>query len=284
MPYLEHFRLKQEPFGLTPNRALYYPENHAQILAALLYAIERGEGIVKVVGEVGTGKTMLCRLLLQSLTEFAEVAYITAPRTDPLAIVQNVCKEFGIKTVKGQDLFDLLSRHLIKVREEGRRAILVVDEAQSLDQRGLETVRLLTNYETDDSKLLQVVLFGQPELDQLLRQHSLRQLAQRITFSLYTQPFDRDAVKRYVQHRVNLCTLAETPHHLFSKVALDMIARASRGVPRVVNVLADRALLAAYAESAREVQRRHVRIALQEGDLWPVSPSLWARIVESILP
>ncbi|HAU29205.1 MAG TPA: AAA family ATPase [Rhodospirillaceae bacterium] len=284
MLYLDHFRLKSEPFGLTPNRALYYPENHAQILAALMYAIERGEGIVKVVGEVGTGKTMLCRLLLQALDDFAEVAYITAPRTDPLAIVKNVCKDFGIKVSGHQDPFDLLSQHLIDVRKTGRKSILVVDESQALGARGLEAVRLLTNYETDDSKLLQVVLFGQPELDDLLRQRDLRQLAQRITFSLYTRAFDRDAVGRYIHHRVSLCTYAESPHYLFSKVALDMIARESRGVPRVVNILADRSLLAAYAEGAKQVQRRHVRVAVQEGMLWPESPSFWARMVEAILP
>lgn len=280
MLYLAHFNLTRPPFDLTPNRALFFPDHHDKVLNALSFSVGRGEGIVKVVGEVGTGKTMLCRLLLQSLEEEDhEVAFITAPRNDPLAIASNVCREFGLAVAPGEDPAQLLAPFLTKIHGQGRRAVLLIDEAQALDRRGLETVRLLSNFETDEAKLLTVILFGQPELDQILSRHEMRQLYQRITFSFQTRPFDRQTAIRYLQHRIDRSTDSPAPHRILADGALAKLARASRGIPRLLNVLADRALMAAYADGAREVGTRHVRQALAEGVPWPRPPSLVARLL-----
>ncbi len=269
MPYLEHFQLYRKPFDLTPTRALFFPEQHEQVLTALTYALERGDGIIKVVGEVGTGKTLLCRMLIHALMEVHEVAFMTAPRTDPQTITRAVASEFGIELGPDDEPFDRLHRHLLDVHASGKQAVLLVDEAQALDRRGLETMRLLSNLETDDAKLLQIVLFGQPELDDLLRQYGMRQLAQRVAFNLATHPFDAQTAMRYVQHRVDRSTDAPTPHEVFTPRALRALARESRGIPRILNILADRALLAAYADNATRADKKHVRRGVEEGILWP---------------
>jgi MSHA biogenesis protein MshM len=279
MPYLQQFGLTRHPFDITPNRDLFFPDAHQQVLAALTYALARGEGIIKVVGEVGTGKTLLCRMLLQTIVDRAEVAFITAPRNDPDAIAHMVCREFGVTPKTGEDPYTALAPHLMKIRQSGKSAILVLDEAQALDRTGLETVRLLSNFETDDAKLLQIVLFGQPELDQLLRQHDLRQLSQRISFGFKTGPFDPDLSARYIQHRIDCCTEMPKPHRIFAPAALKLVAKESGGIPRLLNILADRAMLAAYSEGAAQVTVRHVRRARAETNWWPAGQSLFARLL-----
>lgn len=273
MPYLQQFGLSRQPFDITPNRDLFFPDAHQQVLAALTYALARGEGIIKVVGEVGTGKTLLCRMLLQTIVDRAEVAFITAPRNDPDAIARMVCREFNVTPAEGEDPYTALAPHLMKIRQSGKSAILVLDEAQALDRRGLETVRLLSNFETDDAKLLQIVLFGQPELDQLLRQHDLRQLSQRISFGFTTGPFDAETAARYIQHRIDRCTEQPKPHKIFAPAALRQVAKESRGIPRLVNILADRAMLAAYSEGATQVTTRHVLRARAETNWWTAKQS-----------
>ena len=279
MPYLQQFGLTRQPFDITPNRDLFFPDAHQQILAALTYALARGEGIIKVVGEVGTGKTLLCRMLLQTIVDRAEVAFITAPRNDPDAIAHMVCREFGVTPAAGEDPYTALAPHLMKIRQSGKSAILVLDEAQALDRRGLETVRLLSNFETDDAKLLQIVLFGQPELDALLRQHDLRQLSQRISFGFTTGPFDAETAARYIQHRIDRCTEQPKPHKIFAAAALRQVAKESRGIPRLVNILADRSLLAAYSEGAMQVTARHVVRARAETNWWTAKRSPIARLL-----
>ena len=283
-PY-KHFALYREPFRLTPHRDLFYPDQHEKVLDALEYAIRRGDGIVKVVGEVGTGKTLLCRLLFNRLEELSkqgpgfEAAYISAPRNDTDAIMTTVCHEFGLEVTPGGDATQILGPHLVDLYSQGKRAILIIDEAQALDRNGLETVRLMTNFETDEDKLLTIVLFGQPELDNLLRRHGMRQLAQRIAFNFTTRPFSRPSAIAYVQHRVDLCTDAPAPHRIYTPRALKEIAKASRGVPRLINILADRALIAAYGEKAYAIDSRHVRAAMKEGLAQPVEePSLLSRL------
>lgn len=263
-PY-RHFGLFREPFTLTPNRELFFPDQHRKILSAIDYAVQRRDGIVKVSGEVGTGKTLLCRMLMTSFEASYSAAYISAPRNDPGAIAASICQDFGLELPPAANPMDILGTFLIQTHREGRRTVLLIDEAQALDRRGLETVRLLTNYETDHEKLLTIILFGQPELDKMLARHDMRQLNQRITFSFRTRPFDGETARRYLQYRIDQCTDAPTPHRLFRPAALRKLAAASRGVPRMLNALADRALLAAYAEGEAEVGARHVKAAMAEG-------------------
>ncbi|MDK1021995.1 MAG: AAA family ATPase, partial [Candidatus Hydrogenedentes bacterium] len=181
MPFLAHFGLKTRPFALTPNSGLYYPsDGHQEVLTSLMYAVERGEGVVKVSGEVGTGKTLLCRLLTAELIKTKSVAYIINPQSDPQWIVGAVCREFGLDPEATDDRLHLLNGYLLEQYAAGRRVVLVIDEAQALGIDGLETMRRLSNLETEQTKLLQTVLFGQPELDQLLDTRELRQLNQRI--------------------------------------------------------------------------------------------------------
>jgi MSHA biogenesis protein MshM len=265
MPYLAHFKLARQPFTLTPNRALFFPELHQKLLTQLLYAVRRGEGIVKVTGEVGTGKTLLCRLLVQQLVDEAEVALLNGPGMDAGGMAQQVCREFGLTPATGQDAYLALGEHLLAVHQAGRRAVLIVDETQALDREALETLRLLSNLETDDAKLLQIVLLGQPELDETLARYDLRQLAQRITFSFSTQAFAEAAAIRYIQHRMEACRAEGADEPVFTTGALKRIARATGGVPRLINILADRSLLAAYAAGAPRVEAEHVGEALADG-------------------
>ena len=270
MPYLAHFDLHERPFALTPNRALYFPsDSHQQVLEPLSYAVDRGEGIIKVSGEVGTGKTLLCRLLTAELIETKAVAYIINPQNDADWIVAAVCREFGLEPEKSFDPFHLLNEFLLEQYRGKRPAVLVIDEAQALGLNGLETVRRLSNLETDTAKLLQIVLFGQPELDRLLRGHALRQLNQRIVFSFTIPPLSQDTMIDYIRFRVirssgNLATAQK----LFETKALRRIARASEGVPRLANIIADKSLLAAFNADAGQVSRRHVDEAIADsGDL-----------------
>ena len=266
MPFLAHFSLKEHPFSLTPNSELFFPaEDHQKALTSLVYAVWRGEGVVKVVGEVGTGKTLLCRVLINQLEDRAAVAYLLNPQDDPDWLVRAVCREFGVEPANGQDPFHELDRFLLKQHREGRRAVLLVDEAQALGVRGLETIRRLSNLETDKSKLLQIILFGQPELDRLLQSHELRQLNQRVVFSFALRPFSPAATMQYVRHRaLSVARDLGSGAELFDRRALKAIARASRGVPRLINIIADKSMLAAYSLGARRIGARHVRAALKD--------------------
>ena len=268
MPFLTHFDLTERPFSLTPNCELYFPsETHQEVLNSLRYAIDRGEGIIKVSGEVGTGKTLICRLLTADLVKTKAVAYIINPQNDADWVVGAVCREFGLDPDSSSDPFHLLNGFLLEQYRKGRPAVLVVDEAQALGLVGLETVRRLSNLETDTSKLLQAVLFGQPELDRLLRTHALRQLNQRIVFSFTIPPFSVETTVDYIRYRVihSSANLA-TADRLFDAKALRRIARASRGIPRVVNVIADKSLLAAFGDGAMHVRVAHVDAAVADSD------------------
>ncbi len=265
MPYLQHFGFHQRPFALTPDRALFFPESHQPILDAARYAVQRGEPIIKIAGEVGTGKTLLCRLLVQHLVhDGARVAFITVPQADRRATLIAVGREFGLDVSASADAYQALSDHLIAEHSAGRRAVLVVDEAQALDREGLETIRLLSNLETDEDKLLQVVLFAQPELDRLLRQYSMRQIMQRITFNFTTRPFDPATGVAYMRYRLENASARSPPNEVFSPRAMKLIVKAAGGIPRVINVLADRALLAAYAADRQKVRRRDAQRAVSD--------------------
>lgn len=270
MPFLEHFGLEDYPFGLTPNGKLFYPADTAlATLAALEFAVMRGDGMLKVVGEVGTGKTVLCRRLLDKLKEHpVNTAYFSAPAAQDVSkLPAAVAREFGVKVAAASGGERELRDFLIKQHAKGRRNLLIVDEAQALGVGGLEATRLLSNLETDTAKLMQIVLFGQPELDGLLARHELRQLSQRFSYSFATRCLARDATADYVRFRMDRCSRADARREIFSASALAGIAKSSRGVPRVVNLLADKALMAAYAEGSATVAPRHVKIAVRETSL-----------------
>jgi general secretion pathway protein A len=277
--YLSFFGLNEKPFAITPDpRYLYLSERHAEALAHLLYGITEAGGFVQLTGEVGTGKTTIVRSLLAQTPKNAEIALILNPRMTAPEFPLTICEEIGIgvpdaSTESLKDLVDVLSHYLLRAHGAGRRVVLVVDEAQNLAPAVLEQVRLLTNLETNTQKLLQIILIGQPELRELLGRNELRQLAQRITGRYHLHPLTRDETAAYVLHRLRV---AGATTDIFSGAALSEIYRLSVGVPRVINVICDRALLGAYSMDRHRVTATLVRHAASE--------VLGKRIVPNWLP
>jgi general secretion pathway protein A len=263
--YTGFYGLREKPFSLAPDpRYLFLSASHREALAHLLYGIEEGEGFIEVIGQVGTGKTTLCRTLLDRIGSDAEIAYIFNPSPSEVELLSAINREFGLPTAARTrtDLLDSLNQFLVEKNAAGRRVLLVIDEAQNLDPAVLEQVRLLSNLETDRAKLLQIVLIGQPELEENLSRSDLRQLRQRITVRWTLRPLSRPEVGEYVEHRLRVAGLADP--RLFSSGALRALTRSSRGIPRLINALADRALLAGYTEGLREIDARLVRRAARE--------------------
>jgi general secretion pathway protein A len=265
--YLSFFGLNEKPFAITPDpRYLYLSERHAEALAHLLYGINEAGGFVQLTGEVGTGKTTIVRSLLAQVPKNAEIALILNPRMTAPEFLLTICEEIGIgvpdaSTESLKDLVDVLSHYLLRAHGAGRRVVLVVDEAQNLAPAVLEQVRLLTNLETNTQKLLQIILIGQPELRELLGRNELRQLAQRITGRYHLHPLSRDETAAYVRHRLRV---AGATTDIFSSAALSEVYRLSAGVPRVINVICDRALLGAYSMDSHRVTGTLVRHAAAE--------------------
>ncbi len=264
--YTEFFGLKEKPFALLPDpRFIFLGSSHREALAHLLYGIEQGEGFIVVVGQVGTGKTTLCRTLLDRLAADVVVAYIFNPSRSETELLAAISREFALPTVaRGRsDLIEQLNRFLLEQKRAGRRAVLLIDEAQNLEPEILEQIRLLSNLETEREKLLQIILIGQPELGEKLWRPELRQLRQRITVRWDLRPLDRGEVKEYVEHRLRVAGLS--PHvELFTGSALRALHRASQGIPRLINAIADRVLLAGYAANRSRFDAREVRRAAAE--------------------
>src|SRR5581483_2423773 len=254
VPYLAYFGLTEPPFSITPDpRYLYLSEQHREALAHLLYGAREGGSFVQLTGEVGTGKTTLCRWLLEQAPAAVDVALVLNPRVTATELLATVCEELGLACPAGasaKTLVDTLSRALLDAHARGRRTLLIVDEAQALDVAVLEQIRLLTNLETTTEKLLQVVLFGQPELVRLLERHDLRQLAQRVTARYHLAALAPAETDAYIRHRL---ALAGQGRRLFTRAAVRRIHRWSRGIPRPINVICDRALLGAYAHDRPRV-------------------------------
>jgi general secretion pathway protein A len=265
--YLSFFGLNEKPFAITPDpRYLYLSERHAEALAHLLYGINEAGGFVQLTGEVGTGKTTTIRSLLAQTPKNAEVALILNPRMTPPEFLLTICEELGIGVPDSaeqslKDLVDILNDYLLRAHAGGRRIVLVVDEAQNLSPEVLEQVRLLTNLETNTQKLLQIILIGQPELRELLARNELRQLAQRITGRYHLDPLSAAETSAYVRHRLRV---AGATTDIFTPPALNEVYRLSGGVPRVINVIADRALLGAYTQDRHRVGGSLVRNAAAE--------------------
>jgi len=265
--YLTFFGLNEKPFAITPDpRYLYLSERHAEALAHLLYGINEAGGFVQLTGEVGTGKTTIVRSLLAQTPKNAEIALILNPKMTAPEFLLTICEELGIGVPDSalqslKDLVDILSHYLLRAHAAGRRVVLVVDEAQNLSPDVLEQVRLLTNLETNTQKLLQIILIGQPELRDLLARNELRQLAQRVTGRYHLNPLSRDETTAYVRHRLRV---AGATTDIFSPQALSEVFRLSQGVPRVINVICDRALLGAYSLDRHRVTAALVRHAAAE--------------------
>ncbi len=260
--YTEYYGLRELPFGITPDTDYYFANaSQQEALNTLLVAIRMGEGFLKVTGEVGTGKTLLCRKLLGALARdpaFA-TAYLPNPYLEPGTLMRALAEEMSLQVPRGESehtLMRRLTQHLIGVHASGRRLVLCLDEAQAMPDATLEALRLISNLETEKRKLIQIVLFGQPELDERLARHQVRQLRQRIAFSCALAPFSAEDTRHYVSHRLAVAGYTGTP--LFTRPAIRVLYRASRGIPRLVNILAHKALMAAYGEGAHTVRRRHV--------------------------
>ncbi len=265
--YTSFFGLNEKPFSITPDpRYLFMSERHGEALAHLVYGVTESGGFMQLTGEVGTGKTTLVRtLLLNRMPSNADVAVVLNPQLSAREFLITICEEIGIAVPTDRSsikaLIDTLNRHLLDAHSDGRRTILVVDEAQNLAPDVLEEVRLLTNLETAKQKLLQIVLIGQPELRDLLARNDLRQLAQRITGRYHLEPLSRDESAQYIEHRLNV---AGALGEIFDAGAKREVFRLSQGVPRLINVICDRALLGAYTVESRHVNRRMVRRAAIE--------------------
>ncbi|MCP5162526.1 MAG: AAA family ATPase [Hahellaceae bacterium] len=264
--YEEYFGLQEMPFALTPNTHYFLNSpSHQQALELLLVALRNQEGFIKISGEVGTGKTLLCRKLLNALEAPYVTAYIPNPQLTPEGLYMAFADELGLDLTTETHSHQLLKRinhTLIGLANEGHKVVLIIDEAQAMSEQTIEALRLLTNLETESARLVQVVLFGQPELDELLSRPSLRQLLQRITFQQRIAPLDREAVAHYVQHRLALA--GYNGPALFQRASLSLLAKASKGIPRLINILAHKSLMAAYGEGGREISKAHVKRAIQD--------------------
>lgn len=261
--YQEHFGLGEAPFAITPDPGFAFSTlAHQEALNTLLVALQCGEGFLKITGEVGTGKTLLCRKLLRTLGEGWITAYLPNPCLDPGTLLLAVAEELGMTEVEDLDQYHLMRRinmGLLKLAREGKQVALLIDEAQAMPLPTLEVLRLVSNLETEKRKLLQIVLFGQPELDAHLADPSVRQIRQRITFHHRLGGLARSELENYLNHRLRVAGYRGEP--LFSARAVRLLYKASTGTPRLVNILAHKALLAVYGEGKQMIKARHVRRA-----------------------
>ena len=262
--YRHYFGLKEAPFSLSPDTEYFFAYGHyAQALNTLLVALKTGEGFIKVTGEVGTGKTLMCRKLLNSLSSSYVTIFLPNPLLSPYGLQVAVAEELGIEiTHFVHRLQRLISDKLIELTRQGKQIVLCVDEAQAMPDETLEALRLMTNLETEKRKLLQVVMFGQPELDKRLEQAKIRQLKQRITFAYNIVPIDREGMQAYIQHR--LIIAGYDGGQLFEDKALDMIYKNSQGIPRLINILCHKSLMACFGKGNRLITQEHAKQAVDD--------------------
>lgn len=276
--YYSHFGLGQPPFRITPNTEFFFGGgNRGAILEAMIYAVTQGEGMVKVTGEVGSGKTMLCNMLQARLPSNVETVYLAHPNVPPEEILHAIAYELQLgiaRNVSRLEATHALQDYLLERHAQGRRVVVFVEESQSMPLATLEEIRLLSNLETRNDKLLQIVLFGQPELDENLRQPAIRQLRERITHSFRLDPLTAAEIHEYLMFRMR--TAGYRGPELFSKGVVQRIARGSQGLTRRVNLIADKALLAAFAENTHTIRARHIDAAVRDSEFSQRSRS-WGR-------
>ncbi|MCE9685921.1 AAA family ATPase [Shewanella sp. AS16] len=284
--YLQHFGLAQAPFSLTPNTGFFFGlQPHVEALQVLQIALQTGEGFIKVTGEVGTGKTLICRKLINELPAKFRCAYLPNPYLTPSELRWAVALELGLKyaaNIDQQQLTSLIQQQLLALSAHGHSIVLVLDEAQALPDESLEALRLFTNLETEQRKLLQVVLFGQPELDDRLALKSFRQLRQRITFSYGLRPLTLDESDAYIRHR--LAVAGRQGQALFGKRETLKLAKASRGIPRLINIIAHKSLLLSFGEGCSTVTAKHCLAAIRDTeDAYPVPHRGWRWLPLSLM-
>ena len=264
--YLKHFGLKELPFRITPDTSFVFANRyHQEALNTVLVALQEGEGFIKITGEVGTGKTLLCRRLLQSLGDDWVTAYLPNPSLAPEALSLAIAEELGIRETASLDHYQLvrrINRELLHLARARKRVAVLVDEAQAMPVPTLEALRLLSNLETEKRKLLHIVLFGQPELDERLRQPEIRQLAQRVAFHCRLRGVQKRELQSYVAHRLRVA--GYVGEGLFTPSALRALYRGSDGAPRLINILAHKSMLLAFGEGKQMVGLRHVRLACKD--------------------
>ena len=274
--YTEHFGLRELPFGITPDTSFFFTSPHSQeALNTLLIAARNGEGFIKITGEVGTGKTLLCRKFMTTLGPEFVTAYIPNPYLEPRTLMLALADELEIPLEKDVDQHQLLksiNNRLLALAAQDKKVLLCLDEAQAIPVESLEALRLLTNLETEKRKLLQIVLFGQPELNRKLELDAIRQLAQRITFHYHLGPLSRDELDYYIAHRLRIAGF--TGARLFSRAAVRRLFKVSGGVPRLINILSHKALMLAYGQGRQQVSGANVRDAADDTfggkqRLWP---------------
>lgn len=264
--YLSHFGLSEAPFGITPDTSFVFSgAAHQEALNTLLVAARGGEGFMKITGEVGTGKTLLCRRFLSTLGEGFVTAYLPNPYLEPRTLLLALAEELGVALDKDADQYHLLKAlnlALLNFARQKKSVLLCLDEAQAMPLETMETLRLFSNLETEKRKLLQLVLFGQPELDDQLANPSIRQLRQRITFYYRLRGLNRNEVEHYLAHRLRVA--GHRGNSLFSSAAIRALHRASVGTPRVLNILAHKAMMSVFGEGGQQVLPRHVRLAVDD--------------------
>lgn len=273
--YLEHYGLAEAPFRITPHTDFFFAgANRGATLEALIYAITHDEGIVKISGEVGSGKTMLCRVLMERLPQSVVVVYLANPSLSRDDILYALADELGIEAPeqsRAATVMRTLQEHLVGLYSEGKQVVVLIDEAHAMPMETLEEIRLLSNLESNRHKLLQLVLFGQPELDETLARDDMRQLRERITHNFKLEPLVREDIDRYLDFRMRAAGYHGP--NIFAPAAIKLIARASAGLTRRINILADKALLAAFAAGIHQVGVREVRAAIKDSDFSPARGS-----------
>jgi len=282
--YNDHFGFSEPPFGISPDpQFTFRASTHQEALNTLLLAVTGGEGFIKITGEVGTGKTLLCRRFMSLLDSSHVVAYLPNPMMEARGLLSALAAEFEVPMPPDVGLHDqlrVLNAFLLLFAGEGKKVVVCIDEAQAMPLETLEALRLLSNLETDKRKLLQVVMFGQPELDEKLARNEVRQLRQRITFEYRLRPLDRTEVASYLTHRLR--TAGHNGDPVFSARAANQLYRATAGVPRLLNIVAHKALLTVYGEGGGHVKVRHVREAVKDTPavhrpvswLWAAMPAI----------
>ena len=270
--YHSHFGLHDSPFGITPDTSFFFSfGSHLEALNTLLVAAESGEGFIKITGEVGTGKTLLCRQFLKLLDENTVSAYIPNPFLEPHTLLLVLADDLGIPQAKQSEQHEVLKAindHLLELAKSNKRVLLCIDEAQALPMETLEAIRLLSNLETEKRKLIQIVLFGQPELDRRLARHEIRQLAQRISFHYRLRALSLAEVDSYIQHRLRVAGYNEV--RMFSSSAIWLLWLASSGVPRMLNILSNKAMMLSFGQGRHTIGVRQVLAAIRDTEATPL--------------
>lgn len=264
--YNEYFGLKEAPFSIAPDpRYLYMSQQHREALAHLIYGVGNNGGFILLTGEIGAGKTTVCRCLLEQMPEQVNVAMVLNPKVGSIELLATICDELKIPYPQGSDsvkvYVDRINQYLLEANASGRKTVVIIDESQNLDINVLEQLRLLTNLETNQRKLLQIIMLGQPELLQILERPEMEQLSQRITARYHLQALGRDEVADYIAHRLAVAGLRAD---IFPRPVIQLIHRLTRGVPRRINVLCDRAMLGAYVQGSARVDKKILRKAARE--------------------